>query len=108
MKSLSLVLLVFLLPQDSLDERVKRLVERLGADEIGEREKAVRDLVGLGEPALPALEKAGAASGDAETTLRLKTVIEQIRRNAIVAKASPPARPVTVSAKDQPLKAFLE
>jgi len=99
-------LLVF--PQDSLDERVRRLVERLGADEIVEREKAVRDLVGLGESALAAIEKAGTASPDAETTQRLKTVVEQIRRNAIVARASPPARPVTVSAKDQPLRAFLE
>jgi len=108
MKVLAALLALLILTQDSLDERVRRLVGRLGADEIGERERAVRDLVGLGEPALPALEKAGAAGGDAETTLRLKTVVEQIRRNAIVAKASPPARPVTVSAKDQPLKAFLE
>jgi hypothetical protein len=103
---LLLALLAF--PQDSLEERVRRLVDRLGAEEIVERERAVRDLVGLGEPALPALEKAGAASADAETVQRLKTVVEQIRRNAVIAKASPPARPVTVSAKDQPLKAFLE
>src|SRR2546422_11333514 len=103
MKVLAALLALLILTQDSIDERVKRLVERLGADEIGERERGGRDLVGLGEPALPALEKAGAASGGAETTPRLETGIEQIRRDAVGAKASPPGRPLPGAAEEQPL-----
>jgi hypothetical protein len=102
------LLALLIVPQDSLDNRVRGLVEKLGSDEISIREEALENLVALGEPALALLEKAAAATSDAEAGQRLKVVLERIRRNAVVAKVAPPAKLVTVSAKEVPLRDFLK
>lgn len=99
---------LLILPQEPLDGRVRALVEKLASDDIAVREEAVGHLVELGEPALALIEKAATEAADPETGTRLKVVLERIRRNAIVAKAAPPAKLVTVSAKEVPLRDFLK
>jgi len=108
MKLLVQLIALFVLPQETLDDRVRALVEKLASDDIAVREAAVGSLVELGEPALALIEKAAAAAADPETGTRLKVVLERIRRNVIVAKAAPPAKLVTVSAKEVPLRDFLK
>ncbi|GEM_PF-3433226 len=52
-----IVLLAFLTVQDDVDRKVARLVERLSAESVVERDEAQKALVDLGEPAIPALER---------------------------------------------------
>ncbi|HKS16684.1 MAG TPA: hypothetical protein VJU16_05180 [Planctomycetota bacterium] len=101
-------LLLALPPQDSLDSKISTLLKRLNSEEIEQREAAAKDLIALAEPAIEPLEKAAGESGDPETVARLKAVVAQIRRNALIVKVAPPVRPVTVSAKDVPLRDFLK
>jgi hypothetical protein len=107
MRFLTLALL-FVLAQDPPDPRLAPLIERLKADEIEVRERAAREIVELGEPVADAVEKEAAATGDAELAGRLKTVALQIRRNVLVAKVAPPAKRVTVSARELPLRDVLK
>ena len=103
----ALLLLVFAVQQDPLDKRIAGLLERMRSDEIERREAAAKEMIGLGEPAIDKLEKAAADTADPETASRLKAVVVQIKRNALIVKVSPPVKLVTVSAKDVPLKEFL-
>ena len=104
----ALLALLLVAPQETLDARVSALLQRLRSDEIETRETAAKDLVALAEPAIDLLEKAAAASADPETTARLKSIVVQIRRNALIVKVAPPVKLVTVSTKDMPLRDFLK
>lgn len=68
------LLLVLLLGQAA---QVDRLVERLRSEKVEEREEAERELILLGRPALPALEKA-ARDADPEVADRAKRAIGRV------------------------------
>ena len=68
---LALALLAFLPVQ------AEELVERLGSDQVEEREEAIRGLKKLGKAAVPALEKAS-AGGDPEVIGRAKLLLKTI------------------------------
>jgi hypothetical protein len=61
--------------------RVTRLIEQLGDDEFETREAATKALAKVGEPALPALRKASAASADLEVRRRAARLVEVIESN---------------------------
>jgi hypothetical protein len=93
--------------QDAQEEKIRVLLERLGSESIEDREVASKDLLTLGLPALPTLEKKLEAIPEGETKGRLKGVVERLRRLAKIADVSPPHRTVTISAKGTPLKDVL-
>jgi len=62
-------------PQD--DERVQKLIQALGDSSKEERDKAVKELVKVGRPALPALQKA-TSSPDSEVKALAAQAIERI------------------------------
>ncbi len=62
------------------ETRVERLVRQLGSESFDEREKAVKELIEIGAPALEALRKA-ASSSDAEVAMRAKASVPEIERN---------------------------
>ena len=95
-------------PQDDVEKKVATLLERLRADDIEAREAASQAMIDLGEPAVEFVEKAAAGSSEPATIERLKTISTQIRRQAQIKKAAPPAKLVTISAKEQPLRDFLK
>jgi uncharacterized protein (TIGR03067 family) len=68
------------------DERIASLVRKLGHDEFQMRQAASKELVNIGEPALPLLRKAGASDPDPEIRWRaaeaVRTVMERIRAAA--------------------------
>ncbi|HOX08585.1 MAG TPA: hypothetical protein PK280_19475 [Planctomycetota bacterium] len=64
-------------PAGELQARIERLVKDLGADDWGTREKAQKELVSIGRPALAAL-KAAAGSKDPEIAQRSTAAIAQI------------------------------
>src|SRR5262245_51386887 len=64
-------------PQDSVDEKVTKLLERLRSDDIEIREAATADLIALGPPAVERLRRAAGAA-DAEFAARVKIVIHRI------------------------------
>jgi predicted RNase H-like nuclease (RuvC/YqgF family) len=67
-------------PAFAEETRVERLVRQLGAENFDERDKALKELIEIGAPALEALQKA-AASPDAEVAMRAKACIPEIERN---------------------------
>jgi hypothetical protein len=62
------------------EPRVERLVRLLGSENFDERERAVKELIDIGAPAMEALRKA-AASTDAEVAMRAKACIPEIECN---------------------------
>lgn len=102
------LLLTFILAlQDPLGDRIRALLDLLRSDDIESREKATQDFIALGVDALPRLEKAHTTS-EGDVRARLGIVIDRLRREAKLIKLAPPVRLVTVSAKDRPLKDFLD
>jgi hypothetical protein len=89
------------LPDKADAARIKRLVEQLGSPEFQEREKAVKELAAIGEPALEALRKA-AESNDAEVKTRAAGLVQKIGRQVESARALAPTR-VHLVYKDTPL-----
>lgn len=79
MKSLLLVLTLLPSPaQSAPDEaRIDRLLQLLASPAIEEREKAQKELLEMGKPALPALRKAGGDS-DVERQARIRKIIADI------------------------------
>jgi hypothetical protein len=67
----------FRLPED-VAKKIEAAVKRLGDQVFSEREAAVRELVGLGAQAYPALQVAARGS-DAEAVRRARSAMEQIR-----------------------------
>lgn len=93
--------------QDPAAERVKALVEKLGADDVEEREQASRDLIALGSGALPALEKHLESLGEGEARARVRAVVDRLRRVIKMSEVAPKVRFATVSAKETPLRTLL-
>ncbi len=90
--------------QDPLERRIDELVARFAEDEIEKREEAFRALVDLGEPALPILKKLANSRKDAEVLARLRAASRQIEENVARSKVYRPARPVTLRAREAPLR----
>ncbi len=100
-------LLVAAAPQDDLAKRVAALVERLGSEEIGEREKATAELVKLGVPAFKAIQaEHGKTSGDIRQ--RLEGVIKRIDRTIRCDALLGPQVTATLKAEKRPLPEVLE
>src|SRR5688572_9257008 len=93
--------------QDGAADKVGNLIARLGADGVEEREQASRDLLALGPAVLPVLEKRFEGMPEGEPRVRVKAVMERLRRLVRATEVAPKVRPVTVSAKDVPLRTIL-
>jgi WD40 repeat protein len=65
-----------------LEDTVAKLVSALSSDDFQRREAAFRDLSGLRPLALASLKKHLADSRDAETRIRLQTIIDQLTEQA--------------------------
>lgn len=89
-----------LLIQDPAD-KVKALIEKLGSDEIVDREAAQVDLIKLGPAALAAV-KEHLERAEGETKSRLQTILARIERDIKVSKLLEPGRLVTLKAKNRP------
>ena len=98
------LLVVLLFPQQDLDP----LIERLGADEVEVRQKAVEDIVRLGLDVLPRLRDRLARATDAEVRAQLKRAIEQLERLERVARFRPNLRQVTLKPDRRGLRDSLE
>ena len=106
MKFVGMLLLALLFLQDPSD-KVRALVEKLGSDEIAERQKAAGDLVKLGTPALPALRvHLGKAEGEAKVVLQ--SIVTKLEREERLYKLleSPPV--VTLKVRDAEIETVLE
>ncbi|MBI2933514.1 MAG: formylglycine-generating enzyme family protein, partial [Planctomycetes bacterium] len=60
------------------DKRIQEWIERLGSEEIEDREEAEKALTAIGEKSLPLLKKAAAESSDAELKVRAERVLKGI------------------------------
>jgi WD40 repeat protein len=65
-----------------LPTAVAKLVSLLASDDFQRREAAFRELSGLGPAALASLKKHFADASDAETRVRLQTIVEQLTEQA--------------------------
>jgi transposase len=63
-------------------DRVATLIKQLGDDAFATREAASKELVDIGEPALPALRKAATSSDDLEIRRRAERIIQAIATRA--------------------------
>ena len=70
--------------KQAANAKIDRLIKQLGDDDFAKREAASKELDALGEPALPALRKAAAASADLEIQRRAEQAVRAI--NARVGK----------------------
>lgn len=75
--------------KDSVGEKIEKLVQKLGADDYKTREQAQKDLIALGRPALPALEKAAKESSDAEVRARAAEAATSIRKGLGMSQGQP-------------------
>ena len=98
MTRLALLALALCAMQDPA-ETVRALVEKLGSEEIAEREKAAADLIKLGPAALPALRKHEAGS-EGVTRTALRSVINRIERTDRLDKLLGSGPAVTLDVKD--------
>jgi hypothetical protein len=88
--------------QDRPDQdRIKKLIENLGSDEFAVRERAARELVEIGEPALELLRKAD-KSGDEEISKRAARLVTVVEAKALTAAMLAP-RKVRLDLKGVPV-----
>ena len=100
------LVLLLAAPQD-LERRVLDLAEKLSSDAIDAREEAAAALIELGPDAAPILERAAGAR-DAEGKGRIREILREIARDAVLRGAWRPARRVDAAWKDVPLSKALE
>ena len=60
-----------------LQPKIDELIKQLGAEDWPVREQAQQELIEIGQPALPSLEKA-LTSDDSEVRIRIKNIIEEL------------------------------
>lgn len=60
------------------DKKIQELVEKCGAEAIAEREAAVKELMAMGDPVLPALEKAIKGTITPEAKAGVQKVIDEL------------------------------
>jgi hypothetical protein len=93
--------------QADLERRVLELAEKLSSEAIDAREEAAAALVELGPDATPFLESA-AGTPDAERRGRIREILREIGRDAVLRGTWRPARRVDASWKDLPVARALE
>lgn len=98
--------LALVLAQD-VERKALELVEKLSSEAIDAREEAAAALVELGPAAAPVLERA-AAGGDAERQGRVREILREIARNAVLSGSWRPPKRIDASWKDVPLPRALE
>src|SRR5438552_10868258 len=64
--------------QQPTAEVIDKLIRQLGSRKFSERKEATKRLLSIGEPCLPALRKAAAASKDVEVQLRARQLVRKI------------------------------
>lgn len=74
---LLLLLALCSLQDETVEKKVRALVEKLDADEVAVRNKAHDELMGLGEAVVPLLEKARAGAG-AEARGRIEAIVGEL------------------------------
>src|SRR5213596_3104462 len=82
-------------------DQVARWVARLGHDSFTEREKATKELEGIGPPALGALRQSQ-NSPDAEVKRRSRELVQKIEKRVEAERVLAPAK-VRLSYRDVPL-----
>lgn len=82
---------------------VPTLVSRLGSPSFREREQAGKELLALGDSALPALMKAAKSATDPEIARRLQVLVATIDASRLTT-----ARRVTLTAKEQTARQLVE
>ncbi len=92
------ILAVVVLALGASQDDVTRAVERLGSDDVTERERAARDLERLGPPALGRLEKARDAAADPEVRGRLEHLVRSIRKREEFGRVFGETRRITLRA----------
>lgn len=110
MRTLSAVALLCLgsaFAADPSPESVAKLIDQLGSPDYQAREAASRELDALGGPALPALKRAAASSGDAEAARRAAELAVRIARRADNDRALAPTL-VELDFEDAPLATVLD
>jgi hypothetical protein len=105
MRSLFVLFALALIGQDP---NLRELLQRLEDDRAESREKAQKDLVLLGEAALPALKELVDGNSSGELKLRAAAVIREIELSVKAAKAFREPRRVTLKVDDRPLGEVLE
>lgn len=81
--------------------RIETLVQQLGSAKFTDREKAKKELEGIGTPALTALKKA-AKDDNLETSKRAEELVRKIEERMLTADMLNPKR-VHLNVKDQPV-----
>ena len=107
MKSMLVALMLLVGAQEPAADKIGPLIEKLGADDVEAREQASRDLIALGVGIVPGLEKRIESLPEGEVRVRLKAVVDRLRRLIRIAEVAPKIRTVTASAKGVPLKTLL-
>ncbi len=69
---MALLLLALSLPQDEVDD----IIARFSADSLGAKERAVRELVSRGRPAVPVLHKVAAKASGEPQSLARRAILE--------------------------------
>jgi len=70
------------------DEQIEQLVKQLGDDSFDVREKATKELIEIGAPALPQLRKAIKDNKDLELRNRAKAIIDKIKSSPAAVRES--------------------
>src|SRR6185369_1398328 len=106
MRSLFTLLLLGLFAQD---QGLRELIQRLEDDRAESREKAQKDIVALGEAAIPALKAVvDSVQSPGELKLRAAAVIREIELSVKAAKAFREPKRVTLKVDDRALREVLE
>jgi hypothetical protein len=96
-----------LLLQGDVERRVHELLDKLASDAIDARAEAAAALIELGPDAAPHLERA-AGGRDAEGQGRIREILREIARDAVLRGSWRPARRVDAAWKDVALASALE
>ena len=105
MRSLFVLFALALIPQDS---GLRELLQRLEDDRAESREKAQKEIVALGEAAIPALKELVDGNSSGELKLRAAAVLREIELSVKAAKAFRDPKRVTLKADDRTLREVLE
>src|SRR5215831_14310738 len=106
MRLLLTLLLLCALPQEP---GLRELIQRLEDDRAESREKAQKEIVALGESAIPALKEViDSVKSPGELKLRAAAVIRDIELAAKTARAFREPRRITLKVADQALRDVLD
>src|SRR5262245_13350414 len=103
------LLLLLALGLFSQEDRLRELIQRLEDDSAESREKAQKEIVALGETAIPALKQViDSVQSRGELKLRAAAVIRDIELSVKTAKAYREPKRVTLKSDDRTIREVLE